>query len=772
MNKRGVYAVSQISLLILGIFAFVFIISESSLVEAGGTGTSANKCQAGVCRTGYVCNSATGLCEKRAEALEAKSSGIGMSDVSKAIGIATLPSQIEGGLKSAKKFAAKLGLGKDIADATKAAEVAADLAKDKVAKGLISQKLFGSSTYWTHSGAEAAGMAAAGKAGGSWLIGEGAMTSGGFFHGVAVVAVSAAIAFAAGVVVRYLAQTIGASVKQSQTLGAIGGSSVFAGLIVASISTGPVGWVIGGVVAVFGIFGFYKLESSEIVMYQCLPFTPESKGAHCEDCNGGILPCTEYQCKSLGRACEMFDVGSENELCVEVARDDIIPPVISAWEDALPDNYVYNPLTTNFPEDRGVRVINKNTASGCVGPFEEVTFGITLNEPAICKESSERYATWDEMGAEFMTRGDGHNYTLSRTYVDKAAVEAEGFEYEEGFNEVFIRCEDAQENQNLANFVFRFCVDESPDMTTSQIMAVSPMPYSLIKFNQSSVNATFYVDKPSTCKWDRVDRTYEQMENEMTCAETVGDAQPYQYTMAYPCETELTGIANYVDNNYFIRCKSYPQKNESERVVMENSFQYTLTGTRPLTIQEASPNETIRGSSEIMEVELYVRTAAGANDEGLATCYFSQTDSDAKYIAFFNTNSYEHSQSLWLSPGAYKYYFKCSDLGGNVAKTEVNFIVESDTEEPLVARAYSEDGFLKLATNEEARCVYSTFGCDYPFEDGIMMSHEEYINHFTPWDSTMNLYVKCEDIYSNRPLAQSECSIVVRAYDEFVDPNN
>lgn len=786
MNKKG-YAISQISLLILGIFAIAFIVGGMSTVDAAVGEECKVEGSATGCDDGEICKKTTEgyKCQKE-EASASGEDGDGSSvgdTVSKASqGIATLNGAVNAP-KNTKKLLRQVGLlKKEVAAGEAAVEAAAQevaISETLAKNGMF--KLFGNEVYLTKSAAETAAgadLAAVLPTESAFVLGEGAITSGGFFHGAMVVASYAAISAAAGLVAGGIARYVfGASGDQTEVVGYTAAGSTFVGMVAVGLgASGPVGWAIGGTIAAVGILFGYKTESTEIVVYQCLSYVPPTGGDDCEACNGGDLPCTEYQCKSLGRACELVNRGTGDELCIHNSRNDTRPPQIEAWKEVLYDDYIYNPITTNFPEDRGVRVVDSTSGTDCVRPFEDVKFGVTLDEPAICKYSNNRSASWEDMGSDYFSRGmSAYNHSMSMSYLDKGSVEAEGFDYEEyieGFNEFFVRCEDANGNRNSANFVFRFCVDESPDLSTPVILNTEPLKNSYIKFNQSALNATFYVNKPSACKWDHVDRAYNDMENEMSCEETVGGATEHRNRMVYPCETELKGLANYEENDFYVRCKSYPQKNETERITMERSDVFTLRGTRPLTITEVYPNETLRGSSDIMNIELYIRTGGGATDEGDSTCYFSREDKDGKYVAFHNTNSYEHTQDLWLSAGAYKYYIKCVDQGGNIEETETSFVVESDTSEPLVARAYSEDGFLKIATNEESRCVYSTFGCDYSFDDGTSMSHNEYVSHFTPWDSSMNLYVKCEDVYGNRPLAQDECSIVIRAYDEFVDPNN
>ena len=88
--------------------------------------------------------------------------------------------------------------------------------------------------------------------------------------------------------------------------------------------------------------------------------------------------------------------------------------------------------------------------------------------------------------------------------------------------------------------------------------------------------------------------------------------------------------------------------------------------------------------------------------------------------------------------------------------------VESDSESPVVVRAYHEDSYLKIITDEEAECVYDTVNCDYNFEDGTRMTTVEEENHFTDWDVSKNFYIKCQDKNGRGPEPNNVCSIVVR----------
>jgi hypothetical protein len=776
-DKKGAYAISQISILIIALFAFAFILNEASFVSAtekdcspsGSIGPAAG------CKEGEKCNKDY-KCEPIKKEEEKNGGTKVVGGVTKGVAAVGLASNALDAPTKIKGIAAKVS-GRAAPKTELATKASAELTTK------FGTRLFGRHVSWTGASKSRVLAVTAGKDT-AYLFGQGAIKSSGtLFGGAMTVLAYAGIAAAAFAVGKLIGMAITKDVRQANSIGAAAGAGVFTALVItgsasagstatilgASVGFGPIG-VAAGVVIAAAVYLFAgKKTSYEIVKYQCLPYVAVSGRDRCEECNDGRFPCTEYQCASLGRTCELVNQDTGRELCVARSRS-VVPPTISPWEKALPDGYVYNPLTTNFPEDRGVKVINENTANGCVGPFEDISFGITLDTPSICKISDRRVASWEEMGPEYFPSSQGlsaYNHSVKVFYPDKASLDAAGFESTEGFNEFFVRCEDPDGNRNLANFVFRFCVDESPDLSEPSIKYTSPINGAPIKFNQSSIESSFFLDKPSECKWDYVDKVYEDMEYEMLCASSIGDATPYQFSMVYPCRTTLDSLVNYVENDFYVRCKSYPEKNETERVVMEKSDKFTLVGTRPLVIDETGPTETEKSPAQVIQVELYARTMGGAS-EGDSICYFSQTDEEGKYISFFNTNDYEHTQDLWLGPGVYTYHIKCADAGGNIAKSNTTFIVESDTQEPLIARAYNEDGYMKLVTNEEARCSYSVFGCEYSFEDGVQFDGSDQFNHYTLWDTESTLYVKCEDIFNNRPLSENECSIIVRPYDEFV----
>jgi hypothetical protein len=233
--------------------------------------------------------------------------------------------------------------------------------------------------------------------------------------------------------------------------------------------------------------------------------------------------------------------------------------------------------------------------------------------------------------------------------------------------------------------------------------------------------------------------------------------------MLYHCSTNVTGLKDGVENDFYFRCKSYPLNNESDRYANTESYKYTLIGTQDLVIDSISPVDRtlLKDSTQSVKVDLDVKTSAGYKD-GEATCSYADTSgTNKKYVLFANTNSYESTQELWLDSGSYTYTIKCCDLGGNCKTQSTSFDVETDSNAPNVIRVYNDVNQLKIITDEDASCVYDTTSCSYSFDDGLKMTSSNNREHSTDWNVDNVFYIKCKDAYGNMP-SPDECSLIAR----------
>ncbi|MEK6933938.1 MAG: hypothetical protein AABW75_03620 [Nanoarchaeota archaeon] len=528
-------------------------------------------------------------------------------------------------------------------------------------------------------------------------------------------------------------------------------------------TAGGAGLATGLLVAAAVFILTYKTTKKKMVTFQCMPFEPALGGAKCEECNkDSFRPCSEYRCKALGQACQLLNPGTKEEKCAWVSPKDVTSPTITPWPDALkPINYnlKYISDTSIRPPALGVKIVSG--ASGCLPAFTPLEFGLTTNEPSQCKIDYNHTGKLDEMQYYF----GGSNYFLyNHTQQMRLPGPNTGTTGDltpelanDGTFALYVRCRDANGNENVDEYAVSFCVDKGPDTTPPLIEGFSIPSGSPITYNQDNTPIDVYVNEPADCKWSRETKAYSDMENSMQCA---SESFQVNANLVYTCSGNLTGIKNKEENKFYFRCKD---KANNENVASEELI---LKGSQPLNILSSRPNETIFGSTDAVPVKLTVETGFGS-DEGKAVCYFSSNGVKDSYITMFETSSFKHNQPLTLTGGDYKYYFRCVDAGGNAAESITSFSVFVDKQSPSVTRAYKDEkeNALKIVTNEDAACVYSLKNCNYNLNEGIKMLYSNpdiKTNHFAEWKLSNTYYIKCKDNYGNEP-DPNKCNIIVSA---------
>ncbi len=534
------------------------------------------------------------------------------------------------------------------------------------------------------------------------------------------------------------------------------------------------GLIGAGIGILFALFTWKDVRYYQVT-FSCMPWDASSGQNDCNLCNNEDIPCTEYRCMSLGTYCTYLE---EEQLCIFDDRKDTSPPVIEPWENILTEGYEYSPDNAISPPDRGVKIVNPEDEEDCIAPFTALTFGIALNKPARCKIDTSRPSSFEDLGW-FMSNGLlGYNHSYVFPPVPSpAALKAENLTLREGGEfSIYIRCETRQGYSNPSDFVFNFCVDDGPDteapvITRTSIVNNAPISY-FDEGEEREVDLTIYTNEPAECRWSRLEQAYEDMpaENQINCPASLSVLDTTNLG-DYTCEsTTLTGLKNREDNDYYISCIDQPRaEDESLRNAMEVPYYFRLIGTQPLILDSVEPNNTIiRDSTDVIKVMLEAKTSAGY-DRGAARCSFSLSGED-RFVEFYETGTHEHKQRLDLVAGDYSYDIRCVDLAGNADATTITFTVETDTSAPTIVRAFREGDYLKIITDEDAKCVYGnplTIGCRYDFDDGTEMDRDTVgydTTHSLPWDADKTFYIKCEDEFKNRP-NPDKCSITARPYE-------
>lgn len=538
-------------------------------------------------------------------------------------------------------------------------------------------------------------------------------------------------------------------------IGAGVGIGVYSGLVALNV-LGPAGWLATGFV-ILGAWAskFLKREQDRKIDFTCKPWQAQSGGANCDSCNNKDFPCTEYQCKSLGTGCEIINKDTDEPRCVWKDPHDVGPPNITAWKDALTEGYKYVPLVGKY----GVEI--KHGDEECLPVFQPFTFGVELNKDGYCRIEFNRTSDFSAMRYDF----GGENLYMKQheqqmSFPGVVHLEREGINLTAGGEfEFYVRCEAATNGEsNRDEFIFKFCIDKGPDTTSAEIREFNKVDGAPIAYFEEGetreVDIQVYVNEPAQCKWSHEDKSYENMENDLTCPNSLIN---FNAQLSYTCSGKLTGLENSRQNKFFFRC------NDTFGNVNIQSKTLTLVGTQPLVISSVEPNATtIKNSTDEIKITLEAETSAGYK-QGEAACYYSNTGASGSYILFSNTNSHTHSTNVWLGPGDYDFFIRCIDLAGNSDNKQISFRVETDTFAPVVVRVFHDGQNLKIITDEEATCVYDNRDCLYDFEDGIEMSSDGKM-HSVAWDPDKNFYIKCQDEFGNQPAPQS-CSIIARPFE-------
>lgn len=553
----------------------------------------------------------------------------------------------------------------------------------------------------------------------------------------------------------YWATTVGGTLAsyfatQSLTAGILEGLG-------ATTVAGPVGIVVGLVVAAITFVALSRRKDARAVALTCNPWQAKTGGKDCEKCNDKEFPCTLYQCKSLGQDCELVNEGP-NARCIYKNPNDASVPKIKVRNDSLQEGYKYANINS-----KGAKINYTTGKNGCVPAYQRLSFGIELDKTGICKVDMKSTTSFSEMSLPFGQGIFAKNHTHWLIFPGQEEInETEETEIPSGGDyKFYVRCEGTNGNSNIEEFVFEICVDPLPDTTQPNIYGFNFQNNTPIKWfdedEEHETSVKVYTNELSSCKWSHSDKEYELMEYSLSCPNSQSN---FNAQLSYTCSGKLTGIENSKSNTFYFRC------NDSKGNVNTASKSLTLIGSNPLVIDSVSPNnETIKGASNLVKVTLSTKTSAGYN-QGNAYCYYSSTGEESDYLQFEKTNSYTHSHDLYLEEEEYNFHIRCFDAAGNYKEEEIEFEVETDTQVPFITRIYNEENQLKIITNEKSDCVYDVVDCSYDFEEGIIMTTTDNLNHYADWDTTNQFFIKCKDEYENKP-NPDKCSIIANTFNAY-----
>jgi hypothetical protein len=602
----------------------------------------------------------------------------------------------------------------------------------------------------------------------------GAIPTGGLMGAAGAAVAGAAIGFA---LTYYLISATGIGPGLSPGLyysllagGALAGAAIYGGAGVAaslgaSASVAAMVPVIGWIVAIIIIIIIVVLALAGVgdtkkikVKFSCDPWEPPRGGKKCDKCGTDGLPCSEYACSALGQTCLFLNEGTKDEVCADIAPNDITPPTITPWQEKLPQGWSYQTLSGG--DFSGVKVAS-DSADGCIDAYSIVNFGIRMDQYGKCRYSTTPNIPYEEMGPseteDEPDMGGKLNLAFQKNFtvmMRMPSFEALGYSSYDvnrklDFN-LHVKCENGNGYTADRDYTFNFCLKPGNDSTAPMIERYEPA-LGYVKNGLDKQNLSIWTNEPSSCRWDAANKDYSMMLNNFTCENDYDDQGPF----GWACVSEVPLSQD--ETSVYVRCEDKPWESDAtKRNKNTQSTPITLKKTKPLVIDSAKPdNEVITSGVEPASVPVELRTSGGV--DGSANCKYSFDGEN--YISFRDTLGAVHRQVFEsFTAGDKAMMLRCDDIVGNSAWKNITFSVQIDRNEPQVSRIFYDGANLVIKTNEDAKCAMSTSSCDFEFVNGTEMTGSG-ISHSASVIKGTKYYVKCTDAFNNM---KGACDVAVK----------
>jgi hypothetical protein len=502
--------------------------------------------------------------------------------------------------------------------------------------------------------------------------------------------------------------------------------------------------IIGAILMLIALF-FMGADCDPVeVKFECKPWQPPTGGADCEKCDDDPLkPCSEYRCESLGAACSLVNKGTDEELCLEDNPNDVAPPKLDPYLGVISPGEIYEDVTGD-----GFSITK--TDGSCVDAYTPLVFGIVTDEPAKCRfDVSQK--EFSEMSFDLGGNVYIYNHTTSFVLPDPSHGQSQGAQWN-GDLTFYIKCEDTHGHISPNYYTVDMCVNQGPDKTPPMVRATNPANDLIVGYGKTSQDLAVVTNELATCKWDKSDKSYDQMTNSMVCTDTLAHPTNPQ---GYVCNTTVP--INGTESSFYIRCMDQPWLNEtSDRNANSESFVFTVNKpSTAIKIDSVEPSGEFETPTEFTSISLEVQTSGGGEYHKCAYSFSGYEN----MIEMFETGAERHHvQPLNLAARRHKIYVQCVDETGEYSRSQAEFRIIRDTSTPQIARLWQEGGTMHFITTEMAECKLSTDNCKFKWADAIDAGNGE--SHSFTVVKGNTYYIKCKDEFGNVP---SGCSMEARA---------
>lgn len=562
------------------------------------------------------------------------------------------------------------------------------------------------------------------------------------------IAIAAAVGMVAGAM---LAKSMGLSPGGSMLMaagGALIGIAAMGAYLGIFASVPIVGWIIAiiGVILMIIASFFMGSDCEPIeIAFECRSWQPSIGGDDCSKCNEDPLkPCSLYRCSSLGSGCELINVGTDDELCIEGNPNDATAPVIirkTGFSGFDGMNYV--------DSEDGFTIVG--VGGGCLPAYTPLAFGVVTSEPTQCRFDIVQEENFEDM--DFLLGGNSYLYNHSTVFAlpDPSHGQSQGTNWT-GNLEIFVKCRDRAGLFSPGFFRIGMCVAEGDDVTAPVVVRTLPESGRLVSFGSAQEDIVVVTNELASCRWSEKDVSYSEMGNSFVCNDTLkapSDLYGYKCTGTLP-------IGN-ATQNYYIRCMDQPWLlSESERNANVESYVYELRKSfEEISIDKISPASNFEINTDFTTIDLKIATSGGGENH---RCSYSFTGYDRMIELFETGESRTHTQTLNRGAGVQTIYVECVDETGDFARNSTTFNIIRDTAEPAVARVWQQGGFVNLVLVEPGECRFSFDSCRFSWDEGHDIGSGTELRFAVVRGE--KYHIKCQDDFGNLP---NQCSVEIVA---------
>jgi len=546
-----------------------------------------------------------------------------------------------------------------------------------------------------------------------------------------------------------IALSIAPSMAEAGLLGSGQMATALAGMKIAPW-VGPAGIAVM-VITIADIIANWVADCGEIktveVSFECKPWQPPAGGANCEKCGEDGRPCSRYACETLGQSCT-FIAEEPNAICVDESPNDIsAPKILGPLESAISEGFSYDEV-----KDSGFKI----KGDKCISQYEQLRFGIKLDEYGRCRIGGSPDAKFEEMidfgGSNSLKKEHVHIFTYGD--LNALGIEAPPVEEESEIN-LYVKCQDSKEHTNTRSYEISFCMkrlDYTPPM-----VELNQKEY-YVPYGTEEKEIVIFTAEETEIRWSLEEKDFDDMENEFHCEETdLG----FECKATIPLETDETEIC--------IKAKDHPEWSGTDREGDRNENVDCLNvlikkASAPLEIVSVKPDGDVIKSGEVMKsIDIEVETRGGMEDSTACFVGANRADLLPKVSKNIHKKTYET-----FSVGEHTLQIKCEDAAGNTAEATTTFTIMKDLKYPKITRVYEDNGELVVITDEDGECAFvnekqegMSTGCNFEFDEGRFMrtTGDKRKEHRIELDKKKTYYIKCKDDYGN---LKGGCDVIVK----------